>query len=311
MKILETHNPPGDFFAPGSVLSIGNFDGLHLGHQAIIARNVAQAKRFGLRSVVMTFEPHPAVFFNPDSRWQRLMTIREKVATLHALGPELLWIVHFDRQLANCRAEDFVRHWLLGRARLRRLVVGSHFALGKGREGTAERLVALGEALSFEVERCAGVSWRGEWISSTRIRCALERGEVEAAREMLGRPYALHGAIVSGRGRGRRWGVPTLNVENREQQWPADGVYVGRAVLAGGAFPAAINIGRRPTFGESQRLLEAHLLDYRGQEIGAGGTFLFYRRLRDELRYEDPQELYRQVERDLRETRDFFNKSTA
>jgi riboflavin kinase/FMN adenylyltransferase len=243
-------------------LALGVFDGVHVGHRRVIEAAVRQAKGRPLASAVLTFDPHPDAILAPAGAPRVLTTTEEKLAVLRELGIEVAVVARFSRQLANMRAERFVEEVLSGNLRARCVVVGKGWRFGRDGAGTPKLLRALGAGLGFRVSVVPPVSVKRAKISSTRIRELLLRGQVNAANELLGRPYALTGRVVAGEGRGRTLGFPTANLAlPAEKLIPADGVY---ACLAGVAKrrPGMAYIGARPTFGErTERRVEIHLLE--------------------------------------------------
>jgi riboflavin kinase/FMN adenylyltransferase len=290
----------------GATIAIGVFDGLHLGHQAILQRAMARARPGG-RCVVMTFDPHPDVvlarnaFHSPPP----LTPIGEKRARLAALGVDVFHVLPFTRELAALEPEAFVELHLLPFAPTA-LVVGDGFALGRGRTGNVARLRAIGATRGFEVEEVPLVMLDGAPVSSTRIRGLLGEGRVEEASRLLGRRYALAGTVVTGDGRGRQMGFPTANLRLHEERLvPGDGIYAVFARVADGPElrPAAMSIGMRPTFDGELRTLEVHLIDWRGELVGRELEVEFGAWLRPEFRFPSAEALVEAMHRDVAEAR--------
>ena len=292
----------------GAAVAIGVFDGLHLGHRAILDAALARARAAGGRCVVMSFDPHPDVvlsrggFHSPPP----LTPLGERRRRLAALGVDALDILPFTRELAALEPEVFVdRHLVAPHAPIA-LVVGEGFALGRGRSGTVARLGAIGATRGFEVEAVPLVALEGAPVSSTRIRAALAEGRVADAARLLGRRYALAGTVVTGDGRGRELGYPTANVRlDEERVVPADGIYAVLVRLGDEPTlrPAAMSIGMRPTFDGQVRTLEVHLLDWSGDLVGRALEVEFVAWLRPELRFENAAALIAAMDRDVEETR--------
>ncbi len=291
---------------PGSVVTIGNFDGVHRGHRAVIGRVVDEAGSHGLRAVVLTFDRHPSEFLRPDKAPCRLCEPERKVELLMQTGVDYLCVLPFDQELADKEAADFVKEVLVDGLNVRRVVVGRNFRFGRNRRGSLAMLNQMGEEFGFVADEIELVSVQGFDISSTRIRSAISHGDVEWASRALGRDFSMCGTVVEGDKRGKDLGFPTLNVYPPERHCrPADGVYAGWTVVDGKRFRAAINVGRRPTFVQHGGvLIEAHLLDYEGPELyGKPVEIGFTRWLRGEYRFADAAELVEQIGRDVEEAR--------
>ena len=288
---------------PASV-AVGNFDGVHRGHQALVAAAVARSRASGASAVVLTFDPHPARVLRPQAAPAALTTLAQKEELVAALGIDRLVVVPFDARLAALSAEAFAREVLQQALGARHVVVGESFRFGRGREGDPRRLEALGASLGFAVEVVPPLVEDGRPISSSRVREALERADVGEARKLLGRDYFVDGEVVRGDGRGRTIGVPTANLAPLEQILPAHGVYAARCRPGAGAWhAAAVNVGERPTFGGGRVRLEAHLVDFEGDLYGARLRVAFHERLRGEQRFESPDALVAQIRRDIEAAR--------
>jgi len=282
-------------------LTIGAFDGVHLGHRALISSLVAEAHAAGRAAVVLTFFPHPSVFLRGRRPSFYLSTPEEKAEYLAQLGVDAVVTHPFNAEVAAIRAADFVQR-LVREARMQELWCGPDFALGHNREGTVEFLQAAGERFGFTVRVMPPVLIDGELISSTRIRQTLRDGAVEQAARYLGRPFRLTGEVVEGAKRGRQLGIPTANVAvSEERAVPAVGVYACRAHHADGHGQAVVNIGFRPTFegAEARPVIEAHLLDSSGDLYGKPLTLEFIARLRPEQKFPGIDALLAQIHRDI------------
>ncbi|MEK7331204.1 MAG: bifunctional riboflavin kinase/FAD synthetase [Candidatus Eisenbacteria bacterium] len=294
--------------AAGSAVAIGVFDGVHLGHRAILERVVARARSRPGRCVVISFDPHPDVvlargeFRSPPP----LTPLGEKRERLAALGVDEFQVVPFTRELAALTPEEFVDRHVVRPLAPFAVVVGEGFALGRGRSGTVERLREIGAGRGFELEAVPLVVVDGAPVSSTRIRALLAAGKVAETRRLLGRRYGLSATVVTGNGRGRQLGYPTANLRlHEERQLPADGIYAVLASVSGegGGRPAAMSIGMRPTFDGQVRTLEVHLLDWSGDLVGRELDVEFVAWLRPELRFESAEALVAAMDRDVAETR--------
>lgn len=291
----------------GCVATIGNFDGVHRGHQALLAELSAHSG--GLPVTVILFEPQPSEFFAPDRAPPRLMRLREKVQALARLPVDRLLCIGFNRRFAEMRAEAFVEEVLVGGLGVRYLVVGDDFRYGKGRSGDFAQLVEAGKRYGFQVARTDSFSLGGERVSSTAIREALAWGDLEKAERFLGRPYRICGRVAHGDKRGRMLGFPTANIHLHRRSVPLTGVY---AVAVGGVGPGPIegvaNIGMRPTVGGTRALLEVHLFDFASEIYGSHLEVDFLKRLRPERRFESFEALSRQIGLDVRQAREFFQR---
>lgn len=291
--------------AAAAYVAIGAFDGVHLGHQALLSDMVARARNAGCAAVAVTFDPHPAVFLHGRRPSFYLSTQADKAARIAALGLDGLVVQAFDAEFANTPAAQYV-DLLLRHTRLRELTCGRDFALGHNREGNVAYLQRAGAAAGF-INVAAPVLVDGEVVSSTRIRQALRDGAVEQATRLLGRPFELAGEVVTGKQRGRTIGIPTANVTVPEElAAPAVGVYAAEAALPGGErHLAVVNIGYRPTFNnaEPRPTCEAHVLDFAGDLYGRVVRLAFTRRLRGEFKFDGVEALVAQIQRDIAEAR--------
>lgn len=282
----------------GAGVTIGNFDGLHLGHQALIRRTLAVCREDGLTPVVLTFWPHPRLVLFPDQGHMPLCTRQDRLDRLAALGVPQVLELPFDRDLAALDAETFVRRCLLP-LHLRRLVVGYDFSLGRNRCGHVEELRRLGAAEGFSVEQLAPVVVDGTVVSSTVLRRLIGRGDVREAAALLGRCYGFSGPVVHGDGRGRGLGFPTANIRYPQVALPARGVYATRVTLEGRAWASVTNVGHKPTFGRNELSVEAFLLEDCPDLYGRTLRLDFVDRLRDERRFADVEDLKTQINADV------------
>ena len=293
---------------PGEhALSIGVFDGVHRGHQMLLGRMIEEAQARRLAAGVITFHPHPLSVVRPDVQITYLESLERRVELLGELGLDFVSVLQFTSELQQVSALDFCR-LLVEEARMRLLVVGEDFRLGRGGEGTVEVLTGLGEELGFEVIPVPLLGDGDNHVSSTRVREALEAGEMESVSQLLGHPFLLRGPVLHGDERGREIGFPTLNVGVSADRWlPPNGVYVTRAYAGEREFHACTNIGVRPTFdGEPKRLVETHLLDFEGDLYGEVVTIELLHHLRAEQKFNGIEQLSEQIQRDLVATREWF-----
>src|SRR5262245_11406612 len=291
---------------PAPAVTVGNFDGVHRGHQALVRVAVEDARSAGGTAVVLTFDPHPSRVLSPDRAPSALMTLEQKAETLAGLGVDRLAVLPFTRELAARSPEEFARTVLAEALGARLVVVGSNFRFGHGRSGDLDTLTGLGRDLGFRVHGVPPLLCDGAPISSTRIREAVFRGAVDAVVPLLGRHFFVDGRVVSGAGRGRQLGIPTANLDVLNETLPDRGVYACFCRMGGGQAPpqeAVVNLGRRPTFGGGETTLEAHLLDFEGDLYGKVLRVEFVLRLREERPFAGVPALLEQIRRDIEEAR--------
>lgn len=284
----------------GSTVTVGSFDGVHLGHQAVLREIAERAARTGRASLLVTFEPHPLEVVNPQAAPPLLTTGPERREFLAQTPLDYVLFLRFDRELADLTPEDFVRRVLIRRCAMRELVIGHDHGFGRGRSGDVETLRRLGAEDGFEVDVVAAVDVGDQHVSSSRIRRAVAGGDLATAARMLGRPYSVSGVVGRGERRGRLLGVPTINLAEVPPQklLPPDGVYAVRVEWRGGRTGGMMNQGPRPTFQDGRRILEAHLFDFEGDLYGEWVRIEWVERLRDVRRFPSVEELQRQLERD-------------
>ena len=288
----------GDIADGGTVVTIGNFDGLHLGHQALVERCHA-LKRPGEKVAVVTFEPLPAAFFRPEQAPSRLNAVDRKLMILRSLGVDLVWLMRFDASLAGLGARDFVQQVLLESLEARAVVVGHDFHFGRGKEGDARMLGRLAEEFGFREEIVPPVMLGGERVSSSGVRQRLLAGDFEAAARLLGRPYRMGGHVVRGQTLGRTLGYPTANLRIRAEPSPLTGVLATWARINGGPWlPGVANLGRRPAVGGREPLLEVHFFDFDEDIYGQRLDVQFVAKLREETNFDSLQALVDQMKKD-------------
>src|SRR6266850_4316881 len=289
-----------------AVLTLGNFDGAHLGHQAIIRGAVARARESGAQCVALTFEPHPLAVLAPDRAPSMIQTLHDRLASLRDLGVDVTVLQRFTLDFAALDPEAFVRDFVLRHIEVAHVVVGYNVNFGRGRAGSAETLRALGARLGFAVEVVGSISSPGdeEQVSSTRLRELLQAGDMPGARRLLGRPHALRGRVVVGERRGRTLGFPTANLHvRRGLLLPPDGVYAVGAEVDGRAHEGVLNIGVRPTFGGRRRTIEVHLLDFAGDLYRRWLVVKVIERLRGEVSFSGPEALRAAIAADVARAR--------
>jgi riboflavin kinase/FMN adenylyltransferase len=287
--------------------TIGNFDGVHRGHQAILASVIAAAKQRSAPSLLITFDPHPLAVVAPSRGPKLLQTRRQKLETLEATRIDGILLLPFDRELAALSGEEFFGTYLAQRLRFATLHVGSNFRFGRARGGDIRLLQTIGAELGFSVVAVPPVSVDGEPVSSSAIRTAIDAGDVAKARAFLGRPFAVTGEVVRGEGRGRTLGFPTANVAVDNETIPRRGVYVTETIAYSTRFPSITNVGVRPTFGGTALSVESHLIDVDENLYGERVEVRFLVRLRDEATFAGPTELADQLARDLAAAVSYFS----
>lgn len=288
-------------------LTIGNYDGVHLGHQEILRRLVADARRRDERAVLLTFEPHPLAVVSPERRPRLLQTRGQKIERLADRRLSDLLILNFDARLAGLSGDAFFEDLRAHGLRPSAVHVGTNFRFGHRREGDLELLGRIGARHGFAVHGVEPVRLDEQVVSSSAIRSALAVGDVELVSRMLGRPFTVAGEIVRGDGRGRSLGWPTANIETRQEALPAHGVYVTETLVRAARCPSVTNVGLRPTFGgDGDALVETHLIEFEGQLYDESAEVRFLARLRPERRFAGPAELSDQIARDLAAAEAYF-----
>lgn len=296
LVLNSTHSIPPE--AKGAVLALGNFDGVHRGHQALIRRATEEARRIGRPAGVLLFEPHPRVFFNPESPHFSLTPLAEKLALLDEMGIDLAVVLRFDAALANLDADAFVTDILVRDLAVSHVVIGYHFFFGKSRSGSAETLKAAGAAHGFAVTVLAPVADRGEPYGSTAIRLLLAEGDVRGAARALGRPWRVRGPVIGGARRGTGLGFPTANVALPKGTALGHGIFAVRVKLDGKLLDGAAYLGTRPTFDDGMPVLEVFLFDFDADIYGREIEVAFIDKVRGDRKFADAEELVRQMHAD-------------
>lgn len=296
----------------GSCVTIGNFDGVHLGHQRLMARTCAKARARGLVSVVVTFDPHPMTVLMRHKTPPFITSTSQRLRLMEAQGPNVALVLAFTREMASLEPEEFVKRYLLDGLAMRELVVGYDYAMGKGRKGDYELLSRMGRESGFGVERLDPVIVGGAVVSSTRIRDLVQSGNVWDARPLLGRFFEVEGEVVDGKKRGAaKLGFPTANLRLEGTLLPRPGVYAVWAELDGETFQAVANVGDNPTFGDTGLTLEAHIMDFDRRIYGQRLRLHFVQRLRGERKFESIDALKARIADDVRLSRVILATSDA
>jgi riboflavin kinase/FMN adenylyltransferase len=300
-SISELAQLPGPLF-----LAIGVFDGVHLGHQAVIRTSARHAEEAGGTPVVVTFDPHPAKVLRPQAAPHLLTATQHKIALIRQLGVAHLLVVHFDKQFAATPPEDFVQQLVSEAKPLREICVGHEWSFGKNRVGNLALLKKLGERFEFNVVGIKPVTVNGAVVSSTAIRQAVESGDLKKADAMLGREYTILGTVTGGEKLGKKIGFPTANLSAHNEQFPPNGVYFAKARIQEILHYGVVNLGYRPTVaqGKPERILEIHLLDFDRDIYGQDVEVQFIKYLRPEQKFENVEALSRQIELDVHQARE-------
>ncbi|MBW6485245.1 MAG: bifunctional riboflavin kinase/FAD synthetase [Syntrophobacterales bacterium] len=300
--IRGSENIPADL--QGVFATIGNFDGIHLGHRYIFQRMAEEAGREGCKTVLISFDPHPKMVLHPDRRpFYLISSAEEKISLLREIGIGAFLIIPFSLEYSQTTAGEFVREILWEKLRIRKIIIGHDYTFGHAREGNEAFLAAEGRRLGFAVEAMNAFCAGSEIVSSTKIREAILQGDVRFAAALLGRPYNISGRVVAGDQRGVELGFPTANVEANKELLPPHGVYAVRCLLKGKSHDGVVNVGFNPTFAGGKLSVEVHIFDFNQDIYGEILDVLFFERLRAEIRFESPAKLIAQIKRDVIQAR--------
>ena len=296
-----------DFSSPA--ITIGNYDGLHLGHQEIIARVIALAKNSGGEAIVLTFDPHPVQFLHPELHIPLIAPFRKKMMLLEKSGVDCTINLPFTHDIAQFSAARFIRDIVVDRIAPSWVVIGFNFTFGKDRSGTAAELQKMGERFGFGVEIVPPHIVAGEVVSSTRIRDLIRQGEIVAANRMLGMRHFILGTVIHGHARGKGLGFPTANLEITDDLYPKAGVYAVTVMVGSERYQGVVSIGTNPTFQDKKFAVEVFLFDYQGDLYGKELQVNFVARIRDEATFPSQEALVRQIERDIETTKEILRTS--
>ncbi len=281
-------------------VTIGNFDGVHVGHRYIFNQIIEEARVVRSKAVVITFDPHPKMILHPGRRpFYLIATLEEKMALLREIGIDAVFLISFSLDYAQTTAQSFICDVLWNRLRVKKVFIGHDYTFGRGKEGKKQLLEDFGRQLGFEVAVIDAVKVGGAVISSTLIRNLILEGRVNDAADFLGRPYNLKGTVVKGYRRGKNLGFPTANLVPEKVLIPRTGVYAALVLFNEQRYAAVLNIGYNPTFGNNELTTEVHLLDFEGEIYGESLQVYFVERLRDEARFSSPDQLARQIRQDV------------
>ena len=305
MQVFRHIDDPG-LALEKSVVTLGNFDGIHLGHRALIEGAVRDARAWSVPAVVLTFEPHPVKVFTPERAPKMILAHKDKMQMLQALGVDAVVVQHFDLSFAKITAEEFVRRFLVERLRAAKIWVGRDFRFGRGRKGRAEDLERWGGENGFSVAMVEPILVDGARVSSSRARELIEAGKVDAVMALLGRYHFVSGRVVAGRRRGRDLGFPTANIAARTELIPLDGIYATVFHLGERDLPSVSSVGTNPTFGTGPRTVESFILNFDGDIYGAPVRLSFVQRLREERAFSSVESLVAEIARDVERARQAF-----
>ena len=294
----------------GSFVTIGNFDGVHLSHQFICRKLAAEAKNAGAKSLVITFDPHPKMILHPDIRpFYLITTLEEKLKLLENCGIDGTLIIPFSLDYSQITAEEFVRESLGGKLAIKKIIVGHDYTFGRDKKGNSDYLISSGREMGFAVEVVDAFKVGDNIVSSTLIRNLIIKGDIKTVTNLLGRCYNVAGIVVSGRGRGVELGFPTANIDPEKELLPPAGIYAAFVNVEGKRYPAALNIGEKPTFADYTFTFEAHLLDFSGDLRGKRLNTEFVEKLRDIIKFDTPEMLKKQIAADVKKTRSILHKN--
>ncbi|MEW6001643.1 MAG: bifunctional riboflavin kinase/FAD synthetase [Nitrospirota bacterium] len=292
---------------PKTVLTIGNFDGIHLGHQKILRKVLKKAEEIGGTSMVVTFEPHPIKVLTPEVELKILTNLKEKARLIEAFGIEVLLFIDFNKEFSKLHPDDFIDDVLVKKLKAREVIIGRNYVFGKNKEGTTELLRRRGRKYGFSVNVIRYAKVDDDIVSSSKIRNLLLRGKVSEASNFLGRAYSIEGSVKPGAGRGGKLlNIPTANMTTPIELAPKEGVYAVRAGIKDKVFDGVANIGTNPTFGNSDVGYEVHLLNFSGNLLGENIRIYFIDRIRNEQRFPDPLSLEKQIRNDIEKAKEIL-----
>jgi len=293
---------------PNTVLTIGNYDGVHIGHQKILSMVLQKAQEIKGTSMVMTFDPHPVKVLAPERDIKLLTTSEEKAKLIKAMGIDVLLFINFNKEFANMLPDDFINTVLVEKFQVREIIVGTNYAFGRHKKGTIELLRRRGEKYGFEVKAVRQVMVHGNVVSSSAIRSLLLKGAVYEASKYLGRAYSIEGSVIKGKGRGQNLlNIPTANITTPVEIAPKEGVYAVKVGLKGKIYDGVANIGKNPTFGNQEVSYEVHLFNFSGNLLGQNLRVCFIDRIRGERTFPDIASLEKQIKQDMKSAREILN----
>ena len=307
---MEVFRDIEDFHRPDlrTVVTMGNFDGIHLGHQTLVSNAVTEARQRRTQSMVFTFEPHPLKLLAPERAPQMIVNHKDKMDMLEALGVDAVIVQTFDRRFANIEAKDFVQRYLVEHLNLSKIWLGRDLRFGRARHGDAEDLIRWGSELGFGVGIVEPILVQGKRISSSRIRQLIQQGGVDEVQAMLGRYHFISGTVVRGHGRGRKIGFPTANLAAATELLPQDGIYATILEFQGRRWLSVSSVGHNPTFEEGAHTIEAYVLDFAQDIYGEPVKLSFVQRIREERKFAQIEDLVTQIDQDVLAARAIFDQ---
>ena len=307
MKIFRHIDDQG-LLVSGTVATMGNFDGIHLGHQTLVRNTVEESQRLGYPSTVLTFEPHPLKVLAPERAPSLILSYEDKMALLQSLGVEIIVAQRFDLQFASIAADEFVCRFLVDRLKIKKLWVGRDLRFGQGRKGGTDNLLRLAPGAGFEVGVLDPILLDGIRISSSRVRQLVEEGRVDEVRPMLGRYHFVSGRIVRGHRRGQKLGFPTANIATETEVVPLNGIYATLIQVKNKQWLSVSSVGVNPTFGDGPRTVESFILDFDGDIYGERIKLAFVQRIRDEKKFVLVKDLIEQMDEDVKRAKTLFKE---
>ncbi len=305
MRVFDTFDVGETFANP--VVTIGNYDGMHVGHKQIIERVRERARHLGGTSILITFHPHPLHVLKPEKELAAITPVEERKRLIEETGIDVLFLVPFTKEFSMIPAEDFVKLVLVQKLAVKGVVIGYDFRFGREGKGDRALLESMGRTYGFFVEEVAEVTLEGEKVGSNRIRKLVASGSVAVAAKVLGRPFSIAGTVVKAKGRGRTIGYPTINLRTDHALIPKNGVYITEVEVEGRRFSAVTNVGTNPTFESGQeRSIESFILDFEGDLYDKWVRVAFLERIRDEVRFASVEELTARIGRDVETAQEFF-----
>lgn len=287
-----------------TAVAIGNFDGVHLGHKQILKTLVAEAKKNDLVSVVLTFSPHPKKVVGKEPI-DMIQTLDQRLEAIHSYQVQVALILHFDRQLANHTAQEFVQQLVLKPLKAEEIIVGENFCFGKKRQGCSETLHTLARSNGFQVCIVPPVTIEETTVSSSLIRQLLHEGQIEKTNALLGRAYEIEGKVIQGKSRGKHLGFPTANIQSKNEIIP-EGVFISNTIIDGTVHASLTNVGQCPTFGQEEKNVESYILNFGKDLYGKKIRTRFLRKIREEKKFSSPRELANQIQKDITLAKDYF-----
>jgi len=305
MKLIkglkEIPSPPDD-----CVVAIGNFDGVHLGHQKILQTLLQDANQNNLYPLLLTFHPHPAKVLT-KRKIELLQTLEQRLHEIKKAGVQMVVVLLFDQDFALITAEDFIRTIVLQKLKAKKVIVGDNFRFGKDRAGDVTKLHEFASQYGFTVQAIPPVTLQGSVVSSSLIRSLLRKGDIEKANTLIGRPYEIEGTVVRGKSRGKRLGFPTANIHTLNEIVPP-GVFISRVGIGPKIYPSVTHVGSKPTFNENEVMIESYIIDYNNSLYKKKLRVLFLKKIREERKFESPEALSLQIKKDLEKTLAYFQK---